>query len=187
MESKMKCCSKCKSTKPTTDFGKYKGSKDGLSYWCKSCRKEDYNKKRESILEKKKLYYQENKDVIIPKVRAHYKDNREEILAKKAAYLQLNKDKSNKLGADKRARKRNATPSWLTKEQKDCMESFYWMAQDLKRVTGEEYHVDHIVPLKGQNVCGLHVPWNLQVLPSDVNIKKGNKYDPDSSITTGIT
>jgi hypothetical protein len=179
----MKYCSKCGDTKSFSEFGKYKGSKDGFAYWCKSCRKSDYNERRDAILERKKEYYQNNKDKIIPKVRAHYKDNREEILVKKARYLQLNKAKSNKLGADKRARKRNATPSWLTQTQKDHIESFYWMAQDLKRVTGEDYHVDHIVPLKGETVCGLHVPWNLQVLPSDINIKKGNRYDPDSGTT----
>ena len=52
----------------------------------------------------------------------------------------------------------------------------YWLASDLFKVTGEEYHVDHIVPLVGVDVCGLHVPWNLQVLPSDLNLKKGNKH-----------
>ena len=58
--------------------------------------------------------------------------------------------------------------------------SFYWLAQDLNKVTEGNYHVDHIIPLQGDGVCGLHVPWNLQVLPADVNIAKGNKFDAET-------
>jgi len=72
---------------------------------------------------------------------------------------------------------KQATPKWLTLEQKRDIENIYWLAKDLQSVSGQTYHVDHIVPLKGQNVCGLHVPWNLQVLPSDINMSKGNKHD----------
>lgn len=71
---------------------------------------------------------------------------------------------------------RQATPKCLTKEHKVDIINVYRHAHDCSVVTGEKYHVDHIVPLKGEQVCGLHVPWNLQVLPAEVNIIKSNSF-----------
>ena len=71
-------------------------------------------------------------------------------------------------------RSKQATPKWLTPEQKQQIVATYEHMRDCRAVTGEEYHVDHIVPLRGENVCGLHVPWNLQVLPACVNMSKSN-------------
>lgn len=70
--------------------------------------------------------------------------------------------------ANRRARKLQATPSWLTEEQKQHIKQFY-----IDCPIG--YHVDHIMPLKGANVSGLHVPWNLQWLPGIVNKIKSNR------------
>ena len=71
----------------------------------------------------------------------------------------------------------NATPTWLTPEQLYNMQCTYKVAAQLSATSSEKWHVDHIVPIRGKDVCGLHVPWNLQVLPWKENIKKSNKHD----------
>lgn len=78
-------------------------------------------------------------------------------------------------GMLRHARKMNATPSWLTPDQKTFMKLTYEMADKLSELYGIKFHVDHIHPLRGQDVCGLHVPWNLQVLPAFDNQSKGNR------------
>lgn len=85
------------------------------------------------------------------------------------------KIKKRKRAALRDRRNRQATPKWLTKEHKQQIADTYELMRDCRAVTGEDYHVDHIVPLRGENICGLHVPWNLQVLPGYVNITKSNK------------
>lgn len=74
-------------------------------------------------------------------------------------------------------RNKQATPKWLSKEQKQQIADIYDHMRDCRATTGEDYHVDHIIPLRGETVCGLHVPWNLQVLPADVNMSKSNEVD----------
>jgi 5-methylcytosine-specific restriction endonuclease McrA len=65
---------------------------------------------------------------------------------------------------------KEATPLWLSKEQKAQIADFYKKAKIFGLV------VDHIVPLKGTGVNGLHVPWNLQLLTDEENKRKSNKY-----------
>ena len=80
--------------------------------------------------------------------------------------------------ADTKARRRKhrlATPKWLTQAQKGQIRELYKIAITMTKTTGEQYVVDHIVPLRSEFVCGLHVPWNLRVIPRQENLLKSNK------------
>lgn len=90
-----------------------------------------------------------------------------------AGWARKNKGKRVAIIAARRMQIKKATPPWLTDEQKARIREFYLEAA---RREGE-WHVDHIYPINGKNSCGLHVPWNLQILSGDDNRRKGNKVD----------
>ena len=66
------------------------------------------------------------------------------------------------------------TPFWLNAGQEFEMECIYKYCAALRSV-GLDYEVDHMVPLQGKTVSGLHVPWNLQILTASENAAKGNR------------
>jgi hypothetical protein len=76
--------------------------------------------------------------------------------------------------AKRHAAKMNRTPAWLNAGHWLEIESVYKYCSAL-RVVGLDYEVDHIIPLQGKLVSGLHAPWNLQVLPASENASKGNR------------
>jgi hypothetical protein len=84
-------------------------------------------------------------------------------------------EKKRALTNARRRRYKQATPKWLTKEQKAEIRQFYTEAQRLIKETGRRFEVDHIEPIQGEDVCGLNVPWNLQILLKEENLKKSNK------------
>jgi 5-methylcytosine-specific restriction endonuclease McrA len=83
--------------------------------------------------------------------------------------------------AKQRANKAQRSPSWLSQNQKDDIKEWYYAAQELSKIFPWKLHVDHIVPLRGNNVSGLHVAWNLQLLPAGVNLSKSNKLEEISA------
>lgn len=77
----------------------------------------------------------------------------------------------------RRSTKARATPAWLTEDNHATIRTLHDEAARLTNETGVAHHVDHIVPLKHASVCGLHVPWNLQVLSGSENSAKSNRFD----------
>lgn len=82
----------------------------------------------------------------------------------------INRGKVNYQTQLRRAQIRRASPPWLTHEHKREMRKIYIRAS----ILGPDYEVDHIYPLRGKTSCGLHVPWNLQILPKVENRRKRN-------------
>jgi hypothetical protein len=77
----------------------------------------------------------------------------------------------------RRISKKNRTPAWLTKDDLWMIEQAYEIAALRTKMFGFSWHVDHVIPLNGDVVSGLHVPTNLQVIPWIANVKKHNKFD----------
>jgi hypothetical protein len=117
--------------------------------------------RKEYIKETNKQWREANKE--------HYKNYFVE-------YAKANRGKLNAKWMQRDAAKKCRTPSWLDAQMKQQIEVEYSLAAWCTEVMNEPYHVDHIVPLQGKTVSGLHVPWNLQVIPAKLNQQKSNHF-----------
>lgn len=128
------------------------------------------------LKQKKKRYLENNSELIIAKRKVFYWSNREELIRKACEFKKANRGLYNFYGANRKERIRRATPAWLSPAHRKEIKEIYEAAGYVSLITGEPYQVDHIVPLLGKIVCGLHVPWNLQVLTASENASKGNRW-----------
>lgn len=174
----MKTCTKCLLDLTFDCFYPSSKGKHGLMSWCKSCdsarSKVKNQNNRERRLATAKRWRDNNKEMRDAGVNRWREQNPERIRQIYRDWRNANKDRANANWMRREAGKKNRTPSWLTEEHLSQIKDYYWLAADLKAITGDDYHVDHIIPLNGKEVCGLHVPWNLQVLPADINRSKSN-------------
>lgn len=158
----MKTCPKCKQEKPLTEFYK-RSDRDTYHSWCKQCKHKSgadwnaRNKQKHSELNHK--WYEENKRHHLEKSKQWYEQNRHRKLETTNA-----REKRCVL----------ATPTWADRE---LIKELYALAQKLTEQTGVPHEVDHVIPLQGNEVSGLHVPDNLQVITRDENRRKANKYE----------
>lgn len=121
-------------------------------------------------------YYKKNKERLSAENLARYYVNHEKNKARSRRYKKDSPEANAIRQRLYKARAKQATPTWLTAEHKSTILSFYKEAARITALTGIQFHVDHIVPLNGKRVSGLHVPWNLQVLPFYENISKSNSW-----------
>lgn len=163
------------------EYGKIyrEANKEGL----RARNKLRYEKNKDSWKERQKIYRKENKAVIKEREKLYrenskerrgryYETNKEKIKEYYKLYGKINRAKSLARNAKRNADKIKATPRWADLKK---IEAIYKCRQELSELTGIEYHVDHIIPLRGKLVCGLHVEYNLQVMPAIENRRKSNK------------
>ena len=190
----MKKCLVCNKEKPLDEFYKRTDSPDGFRNDCKECRKqaslknfyenqehknaknmEAYWRRKEKLPNLWADVYAKRREKSLQQSKAYYVVNSEVIKSRQRLWSKTNRGTANALGKMYKLKKRNATPKWLNESQIIAIKCKYQVAAMLNIHGVERWHVDHIVPIRGKDVCGLHVPWNLQVMPAKDNLAKGNR------------
>jgi hypothetical protein len=192
----MKSCVTCGESKELEFFYRRKDSPDGYRNDCKSCRKgkshsnyfsnladkrewhrENHRKKVEANPNWHVEHYAKNKDKMSEYSAKYYlTKNREKRIKQAKEWAENNKGRANANKKAYKIAKIQACPPWLSEEDRWMVQEVYELAQLRSDMLGLSWHVDHVVPLRGKAVSGLHVPWNLQVIPGVENMSKSNKF-----------
>jgi hypothetical protein len=199
----MKMCPKCKIEKSFSDFGISQSRKDGMSCWCKECSRADTRRIRSSAegaeahRQRENARYKHNPDPIKERAKKWRDNNLDRAkLANRSAdkrrrtcpvwrawetirqrdWYARNPAKGVAKTRRRQTIENGATPSWLDAIQKAQILEKYDIAVALNMQTGRKWHVDHVHALQGNGFRGLHVPWNLCVIPASENCSKGNKF-----------
>lgn len=198
-----KGCTKCGVVQPLCNFPPRKTRKDGRCSHCHSCNRAKADAWRVVNLERARsatrAYFAKNREEAnasrsdrhrLAMQDAAYRDRHNKSSSRWRAqnpeaaklysqqWTRNNPDKNTARAARYRASKTRATPPWVAHDE---LFPVYELARRLTSITGVLHHVDHIVPLKGKAVCGLHVPWNLRAIPALENTKKGAKLLGENS------
>jgi hypothetical protein len=193
-----KLCSKCKQEKAAEDFYTNKRMKSGLNTYCIVCHKAaniarkqitrqqpefkakeiEYKKQyRARTVGQRKAYMKKWHNANAETQTIYRKEYQEANPTYFSEYSRLNKCKLNAKTRARQASKLQRTPAWVDSEELWLIKEVYSLAALRTKMFGFSWHVDHIVPLQGKLVSGLHTIANLQVIPAIINIAKANKYE----------
>lgn len=197
----MKTCTKCGVEKPLAEFSAQKRGKYGVRSECKSCvavaRKAYYaahreeakaytrafyaahiapNKERKQA--RRKASYAARVELEKAKMREYYAANRDKIAAAQKEWRSVNKPAIRKHSSARRAAEAKRKPTWFSELDAFVFEQANELAFMREATTGVKWHVDHVIPLRGKSVSGLHVWNNVAVIPAVANLRKGNQFSP---------
>lgn len=123
-----------------------------------------------------KIWQSKNKDKLLEKAKRYRERNKEKVLANGRAWRQKNRHKVNAKKSARIANQKKAKPKWA--DQNKIVE-IYKYAKQMTENSGEQWHVDHIVPVNSKVVCGLHCEDNLRAILGKKNQSKSNRFWPD--------
>lgn len=172
-----KKCWTCHEEKDISLFTRDAAKKDGYSGRCAACsRKANLaaNKDQTKAIDRSRRYREAHPELEAARRLADKEASA--LRLKKWAKENVEKQKAHVYvkTATRRARKIKATVAWANKF---FIAEAYALARLRTKTTGVVWHVDHIIPLKGKIVCGLHVEHNMMVIPATTNRAKGNKLE----------
>lgn len=135
-----------------------------------------YLNNKDKIRAKAKLWAEANPETIKKSQDEYRTLNKELLNVKSKLFREVNKEYYAKKRSDRRVKEVSATPSWVDKEEEFLIQEVFSLAKLRTITTKLKWEVDHIVPLQGKLVCGLHTIGNLQVIPREVNRSKSNSF-----------
>lgn len=154
-----KRCNQCGEHKDYSEFNKHSIMKDGYASICKICKRSNDKEYRDNNIELKKQrdrkYYKENKDKVYKRIKEWRVENKHKLVHR-----------------DERVHREGINRAFSKYVCK--------IRQQVKKINSEtniKHSLDHIIPLFHKDVCGLDVPWNMQILTHQQNCIKSNKFD----------
>ena len=139
--------------------------------------KEHYEKHKEEKKEYQRKWREENRETHRAYSRQWNKENPEKARERLTKWYEANPGMRAVYGAQRKKHIALATPDWLSDHDILRIKGTYQVCAMRRNESDIDWHVDHVVPLRGKTVCGLHVPWNLKIIPAKENMSKGNKFN----------
>ena len=180
------CCADCFELRRVNAAKKYHDNPEA----CRARRRDYYQRNQDLEIERAKEYRaanpgyssaqnkawrEKNPQAVIDHNKSYRANNLEAQREYSREYAKKNRARIRAGIARRRAARKQRTPSWFSEFDTLVIAEAYLLAEARSKITGVEFHVDHMIPLQGETASGLHCAYNLQVMPAFMNMTKGNR------------